>query len=217
VLFDLDGTLIEFHHDYLFEQTESILERIGHPVVERETLNECFSAFDFFRFFPEEERDQRVGQFWTHFDWDNFPTPVLLTGVHDTLTQLTAEGIDVAIVTSRFVPEMELRQKLAHTGIVDFMRMVKTRPGDHIHWTDKRASIIEVCATLGVDPAEAVMVGDIPADIQSALDVGIGTTVAVLSGGIKHNILAAARPHHILSHVGELHAALTGKIPSRVR
>lgn len=52
VLFDLDGTLIEFHHQYLFEQTHRILEQLGHPPVQQTILNDCFSDFDYFRFSP---------------------------------------------------------------------------------------------------------------------------------------------------------------------
>ena len=204
VLFDLDGTLIEFHHDYLFTQAEQILIEIGHPKIERTVLEDCFSSFDFFRFFELHRRDELTEQFWSRFDWANFPHAKPFERAHSTLQHLVDQGIEVAIVTSRFVPEPELRQKLAHTGLVDFMSMIKTRPGDHIHWTDKRASIREVCQALDVEPGEAMMVGDIPADIESALDVGIGTAVAVLSGGIKHEILAAARPHHIISDIGEL-------------
>ena len=94
------------------------------------------------------------------------------------------------------------------TGFLNHFSYIKPRPGDHIHWTDKRQSIIEVCEKLGVPPKRAVMVGDIPPDITSAKDVGVEKTVAVLSGGIRSHILEQAAPSHIVSGVEALRTIL---------
>ena len=46
-IFDLDGTLVEFHHEYLFNQAHAIIEKLSHPPIAPDVLENFFSAFDF--------------------------------------------------------------------------------------------------------------------------------------------------------------------------
>lgn len=204
VIFDLDGTLVEFHHDYLFSETHRILERMGHPPVNSAKLHETFASFDYFAFLGGIHRDEFVQRFWELFDWNNFPPTKPFPYALEAMVRLRSLGIPVAIVTARYMPAQQLLSDLAHTGFPDVITHLITRPGDHVHWTDKRRSILEMCLTVGVDPARTVMVGDIPTDITSAHDVGVGTAVSVLSGGINREILELAHPHYIIEGVGEL-------------
>lgn len=204
VIFDLDGTLIEFHHEYLFSQTEEILFQLKHPPVSRGELQSSFAAFDFFRFFCGEERDGFVESFWSMFDWENFPSPKLFCGAYETLEKLVEQEIKVAITTSRFVDAEELREELRETRILPFLSSLITRTNDHFHWTDKRGLIRETCELLAIAPEHTLMVGDIPPDIMSAKEVGVRTTVGVISGGIREDVLAEAGPDLILQGVGEL-------------
>lgn len=203
-IFDLDGTIIEFHHDYLFSQTEQILPALGHAPVPRDTLEECFSAFDFFRFVADEMRDQFIAHFWANFDWEGFPAPRLIPGAYQAVERITAAGIPVSIATSRFMEVSQLKSDLSPTGILPFISHVVSRNSDHIHWTDKRGLITEVCNLHQVDPKDAVMVGDIPTDVTSAHDCGIGLTVAVLSGGVREEVLLQAKPDIIVNDINAL-------------
>ena len=204
VLFDLDGTLIEFHHEYLFSQAELIIPDLAHDPVERSILEHHFAEFDFFGFVTEDKRNAFIESFWERFDWGGFPDPSLLPGITEMIQALHGNEMRTAIVTSRFTPVETLTEVLTPTGLIDFMHHVRTRPGDHIHWTDKRQMILDACAELGISPEKAVMVGDIPTDIESARDVGIGKTVAVLSGGVRRPVLERAKPDLILEHAGLL-------------
>ncbi len=204
MIFDLDGTLVHFHHAYLFEQTLGILERLGRTQVERSLLESCFAAFDYFQFVVQEERDYFIEQFWNLFDWSGFPKPLLIPGAYECIEQLVERGIPAAIATSRCVPVPTLVKDLEHTRLPNIVSYVTSRSGDHIHWTDKRSLIQEVCRELSVDPSEALMVGDIPTDVTSARDCGITTTVAVLSGGIRRDVLTKVSPTYILEDVSGL-------------
>lgn len=204
ILFDLDGTLIEFHNEYLFSETDRIMQKLEREVISREVLEHGFSIFDYFHFLAEHELDSVRESFWAHFDWDNFPQAVPLQPTLGVLNSIKQAGLTQGIVTSRMVPEEQLARELSHTGILDYTCHIRTRPGPHVHWSDKRESILVACQQAGVSPEKAVMVGDIPPDITSAKDVGIGMAVGVLSGGIKQQVLEEAKPDHILEDIGDL-------------
>lgn len=203
IIFDLDGTLIEFHHDYLFEQTFRILEQFQHPPVARETLEHHFSSFEYFTF-VEHQQEEFVEAFWKAFDWANFPKPQVLPNALNTLEKLSAQGFSLAIATARLTPEKMLRQELAHTGLLDIISHVASRSCQSIDWRDKRKMLLDVCLAHNVEPARAMMIGDVPADIESAKAAGIGLSIAVKSGGIRESILAAAQPDHIIEDVSDL-------------
>ncbi|MCB0360689.1 MAG: HAD family hydrolase [Bdellovibrionales bacterium] len=204
ILFDLDGTLIEFHQDFLFDHAARTLELQGHGPVPRDHIAECFADFDFFRFVHEIHRETFQTAFWKGFEWDEFPMPVAIAGVLETLAALRQAGHDLGIVTSRLMCPMQLTQHLEPTGILRHTAYLRTRPGAHIDWSDKRESLREVIAEAGCEPTEVAMVGDIPHDIASAKDVGIRLTVGVLTGGLRRQVLEAAEPSLILNSVSEL-------------
>lgn len=204
VLFDLDGTLVEFHHEFLFSETARILDHLEHAPVPREKLFECFRRFDFFSFVPDLVREQFVEGFWRHFDWGSFPAARPFAGVNQLLSMLVQEGVRTAIVTARMVAEEQLRVDLEHTGFLEFLDGVHTRPGEHVHWTDKKETILRACRSLAVDPAKVWMVGDIPPDITCAREVGLGGAVAVESGGISREILEQSLPDAVLPDVTHL-------------
>ena len=204
VIFDLDGTLIEPPLDFLFTQAESILPQLGYPGVTRVQIADYYSKFDMFGFVLQAEKELLTEQFWQIFDWSDFPKPIVIDGVIDTLEELRLAGVQTAIATARTMDLRLLEDELVPTGLLNYLSLVKTRPGEHIHWTDKRGIISAVCSELQVPPEQTMMVGDIPTDITSARDVGIGYTVAVETGGLETDILRGAEPDALLPSVGEL-------------
>ncbi len=209
ILFDLDGTLIEFHHDYLFEEASRIIATIGHDPVERSELASCFQEFDFFRFVRGHKTEDFTKLFWHHFNWNGFPRALLLPGVAETLSKLRTSGFQLGVVTARCVEVETLTVDLEHTGILAHMEHVCVRPGEHVDWKDKRDTIRSACKALGVKPHETMMVGDIPPDITCGKEVGVGWTVAVKSGGISEEVLRRAKPDAIISDVTALPGMIT--------
>ena len=204
VLFDLDGTLFEFHHEYLYDQTHEIMARLDVPSVGRGELENCFTDFDFFRFVDQSSRDEFQKTFWEMFDWKNMPQATLIPGVLELLRALQGADVKMGIVTSRLDPHDALVHELSRTAIMEFMSFVKTRDGEHVHWMDKRSSIEQVCREAKVSPSKVAMVGDVPPDITSAQDVGVVMTVGVLSGGLKKEVLVRACPDVLFDSVAEL-------------
>ena len=210
VIFDLDGTLVEFHHDYLFEEADRIIDTLDHPPVERTALESCFSAFDFFNFVVWDEKDHFVSKFWEMFDHDNYPLPIPFRYTDSTLKGLADLNVKSCIVTARMTTEQKLIDQLSHTSILDTMDVVVPRTDETIHWTDKRQMILDACERVGVSPAEAALVGDIPSDVTSAKNAGTKLSVAVESGGIERKVLEGSKPDIVLPDVGSLIKALFG-------
>ena len=208
VIFDLDGTLVEFHRDYLFAETMKILDRLNHPPVEIELLQSSFAAFDYFRFVIDPDPDEFITRFWSHFDWDNFPSARPIEQARDVLSRLREAGIETAVATARLGTAEKVRGDLLASGLLDYISIIVSREDEAIHWTDKRLHIERICSFFGVGPEDTAMVGDIPADITSARAAGVGIVVAVESGGIDPEVLAAHRPDFLLPDISTLLAVL---------
>jgi phosphoglycolate phosphatase-like HAD superfamily hydrolase len=204
VIFDLDGTLIEFPHDYLYEQTARIIEELSWHQVEKRVLEDHFSAFDYFGFVEKDLRDLFIERFQQRFDHADFPAAIPLPGAADVLQKLKSKGIPVGIATARSCSEGELRGQLQNTGFLDAISAIALRTGSDGDWMDKAMQILSICQRLEIKPEKSIMIGDVPPDITSARQIGIGFTVAVLSGGIREDVLRKACPDLLLANVGEL-------------
>jgi phosphoglycolate phosphatase-like HAD superfamily hydrolase len=210
-IFDLDGTLVEFPREYIFSQTVRILEEFRHPPVPQSLLEEHFSAFDFFRFVQDPDRDAFIARYWAAFDWINYPKPTPLAGALEVLATLKSLGHRVALATARLDPVDEIRLNLDPTGFLQHLDHIVTRPGEHVHWTDKTGHISQICELFHIDPSEAALIGDIPADVISARTAGVGTSIAVLSGGIRRDVLEAQQPDYVLNDVRDLLSLIRSK------
>lgn len=204
VVFDLDGTLVHFHHDYLLDETLRILPLLEHPPVDRMELIDHFSSFDFFRFVAGENKEQFVESFWSHFNWDSFPKAVPFASTLTILQTLRQAGFELAIATARLMPALTLRQELAHSGLLDHIPHLVSREDDATDWKDKTGHLRKLCADLDIPPHQSAMIGDIPTDVLSAKEVGFGMTIAVTTGGIRREVLETAEPDYILDDLSIL-------------
>jgi phosphoglycolate phosphatase-like HAD superfamily hydrolase len=208
VLFDLDGTLIEFHKQFLFEETERLVDEAGLEQVSRDVLDDCFCDFDYFRWVEAARRDEFTNFFWKSFDFAAFPSPIPIEGARTALEALSTKGVACFIVTARVASQAELETELEATGFLPFLAGAIGRPGNHVDWQDKVSMIHSACQAAGVAPEETAMVGDIPPDIISAREAGVATCIAVKSGTIREHVLAKAKPDLILPSVASLPSTL---------
>ncbi|MCB0324880.1 MAG: HAD family hydrolase [Bdellovibrionales bacterium] len=213
VILDFDGTLVEFPRDFLFEQALRIVRHLEHPAVERSLLEECFADFDFFRFVSHTNAPGFIELFWQHFDWAGYPQCALLEGAAEFCSFLRTAGVPMALATARIGTEAVLLDSLEYTGLSAHFHCLAGRCGEHQDWQDKVPQIRHVCERVGVSPADAMIVGDIPADIISARAAGVGYSVAVLSGGIRRAVLERTQPDLIVEGVHELLGFFQAKRP----
>lgn len=203
-LFDLDGTLVRFPKEFLFLQVEEVLARLELPAVERHLLEDAFADFDFFRWVAPGIRETFMDTYWELFDWERYPKPLIIPGALDALKSIKDGGTDIGIVTSRHESEEAIRSDLESTELLPYVSFIIPRGGDDKHWSDKTFQIRQACRNTGIEPADTLLVGDVPPDISSARIVGVGKTAAVLTGGIRREILEKSNPDFILNDVGEL-------------
>jgi phosphoglycolate phosphatase-like HAD superfamily hydrolase len=208
VIFDLDGTLVEFPRDYLIQEVQRIIPIIGMEPVEYSALAEAFADFDFFRFFQEQHRESYIEAYWKEFDWSSYPKSHPFPFSTDVLAQLSELGIDSSLATARATTQDELQKDLVHTGLLEHLSELAFRDCRTLDWMDKLPQISSLLEQHNVLPEEAIMVGDIPADITSAQNAGLGGSVAVLSGGIRREVLELSQPTAIISDVSELPSLL---------
>lgn len=204
VIFDLDGTLVEFPKHYLFTELERILPLVQVSVPERHVIEHHFSDFDFFGFAEPDLQQHVTNTFWHHFNWEQFPPSQLFSFTHSILNKLKQNNISSAIATARCCPHQELITDVEKTGILGFFNYIELRKEQTEDWKDKRPQIERILHASSCDPKDAIMVGDIPADIESAKLCGLGGSVAVLSGGIKEEVLKSYQPDFIIPDVSFL-------------
>ena len=204
VIFDLDGTLIEYELDYVFHQALNRLPELGCGNIDIEVIRHHFSLDQMFGFAPEEERVRLNNLFWDGLDRDNYPPPRTMEGTVETLCFLRKNGVRCAIATSRLEEESSLRKSLGTTGILEFIECLVTRRDPGLDWRIKKPLFEEVCSRCGVEPCCTWAVGDHPSDISSAHEACIPHAVALLSGSIYPEILASESPAAILPGIREI-------------
>lgn len=204
VIFDLDGTLVEFPREYLLSEVNRIMPKIDLPQVSSEKLNEAFRSFNFFSFLEEENRQKLVEAYWDFFDWSNYPSSKTFSFSEAVLNGLNDQGFQCCIATARATSDSELEEDLRNTGLLPHLTLSAFRESKTQDWKDKLPQIQRVLDFHQVTASEAIMVGDTPPDIICAKQAGLAASVAVLSGGIYESVLQAAQPSFILDDVSSL-------------
>ena len=121
-------------------------------------------------------------------------------GVPEALAILRAAGHPMAIVTSKYFAMAN--RVLEHVGFTPFFDLVIG--GDSIERPKPNPDpVLLALGTLGVRPAEALLIGDSPHDIRAGNAAGV-PTAAALWGPFSRGQLEPARPTHWLMDIREL-------------
>jgi len=193
VLFDLDGTLVD-SNDYHVDAWSQAFRNHGLIVARTAIAAQMGKGGDLLvpSLFPEMERSvqkhlaESCGQIFKQQYLDQvrpFPgATALLQRVHDA-------GQRIVFASSASKSELEHHIDLLDAGglfdaVVDSDDVAASKPAPDIF-------AVALDKLSHPDPAEVLMVGDTPYDIEGAAACGIGT-VAVRSGGFPEEALAAA-------------------------
>ncbi|MBP9837082.1 MAG: HAD family hydrolase [Proteobacteria bacterium] len=204
IIFDLDGTLVEFPIEFMFTKTKHIIEELSHPHVSEEEMMDCFSDFDFFRFVEKDHREAFLKKFIIDFSHDRWTTLEPFPDTLGVLKNLHQQNISLSIATSRVMQVEHLRTALEKVDFHHYIGHIATREGEHISFMDKTKQLEQLFELYQVEPQDCLKIGDIPSDIECAKKAGVGSTVAVLSGKIKEGVLQRAKPDFIISNISEL-------------
>jgi pyrophosphatase PpaX len=207
VLFDLDGTLADtiplivasYQHAFRAVLGEEVAEArarawIGRPLLPalREESPEHGDELD------------RV-----YREWNLANTAALIrryAGVPELLADLTAAGITCAVATSK--RRETARIALVGVGIDHLVDVVAALEDTTAH-KPAPDPLLHAAATLGVEPADCVYVGDATVDMLAARAAGMAA-VAVTWGAGERDALRATGPDAVVDTVADLATYLLG-------
>lgn len=181
VLFDLDGTLTDpstgitnsvmyaLRHYGISAEREALLRFIGPPLTD---------SFERFYSFSHEQAVEAVEVYREYFRGKGIFENTIYPGIRALLAALSGTGRTVIMATSK--PEVFARRIADHFAMTPFFHTIagsclngdRVRKGDVIAYALRQA---------GVDPADAVMVGDREHDCIGAHQCGI-PVIGVLYG-----------------------------------
>ncbi|NDC36886.1 MAG: HAD family hydrolase [Proteobacteria bacterium] len=211
LLFDLDGTLIEPEWEYFLSEATRLFASLGFPPPSAEAMRRSQARGSLFELFPHERRDELMRLFWQDYREEAYPHPRPLTGALDTLQTLHAEGYRMGVVTARGHSPQQIRELMAPTGLLPFLNPIFSQGQNAPAAANKTNLILEILAHYGIEPHEAIIIGDSPVDISSGQACGLQSTVAVLSGGYEFDYLESCNPDYILGDICELPALLRSR------
>jgi pyrophosphatase PpaX len=126
--------------------------------------------------------------------------------VPELLETLTAAGATCAVATSK--RRETARLALVSVGIDHLVDVVAALEDTTAH-KPRPEPLLHAAATLGVEPADCVYVGDATVDVLAARAAGMAA-VAVTWGAGERAALVATRPDAVVDSVGDLTAYLVG-------
>ncbi|MBB3935877.1 phosphoglycolate phosphatase [Aureimonas phyllosphaerae] len=187
VLFDLDGTLVDSLpdiHAALNETLESLgeppftIEAVGRMVGQgvQILIGRAYEALD--KEIDPATRDKIAERYLAIYAARSTELTTLNAGATDCVRILAERGIPLGVVTNK--PGAETADILAHFGLADRMAVVvggdagpRKKPAPDL--------VVFACRQLGIEPGEALFVGDSENDVEAAQAAGMA--VVAMRGG----------------------------------
>ncbi|GGT59505.1 HAD-IA family hydrolase [Streptomyces purpureus] len=203
VVFDLDGVLVDSFEVMRQAFTVAYAEVVGDGPAPFEEYNRHQG-----RYFPDIMRimglPQEMEEPFVRESYRLAHQVPLFAGVVELLGELRGRGIRMSVATGKSGPRA--RSLLSSLGVRDFFDHVIG--SDEVERPKPAPDIVKLALSLmGVEPGEALMVGDAVTDLTSARGAGVAAVAAVWAD-VEEAELAAAGPDAILRHPSELLALL---------
>jgi pyrophosphatase PpaX len=203
VLFDLDGTLVDTIDFILASVRHTFAERshaptdadwiagIGTPLRAQLSAYAADAA----------DLETLVERYRAHQRAHHDVRTRCFDGARETLEALRSGGHRVGVVTGKLA--QPAARALRHVGLDDLVEVVVGADDCDRH-KPHPAPVLQALARMAVSPRDALYVGDSPHDVAAGNAAGV-TTVAVQWGACDAAALSAARPHHVIDTMDELH------------
>ncbi|MEM2987438.1 MAG: HAD family hydrolase [Candidatus Bathyarchaeia archaeon] len=215
VVFDLDGTIVKFNIDFravradvrgflikegvpasVLSINESIFEMLKKMEIFMKNNNKLASKI-------EEVRSKALA-IAEKYELEAAKTTSLQPGIKGILKTLKSMGLKIGICTLNSQKSVEYILK--KFGIGEFFDAVTTR--DHVKNVKPNPEHLEnTLKALGVNPKEALVVGDSPADMKCAKELG-AAAAALPTGVSTPKELADAGANYIITTITDIPALI---------
>ncbi len=168
VLFDMDGVLLHSFEAWALV-VDAAARAFGHPPVSREAFRAIYgqgTPGDVDNFFPDQTVESVDAYYEAHFA-EYAGAVEVDPGAADILAALDARGVGTAVITntpSALARQMLERASLGPNAVVGGSDVPKPKPAPDM--------VVRACEVLGVEPWDALVVGDSPYDKQAAAAAG---------------------------------------------
>ena len=206
VILDFDGTLADTV-ELIVKTNQEAQRRMNYPVCKPEEiiatiglpLAQCIQVM-----YPQvrsEELPRWVSVYREVFDMLKTQiVPALFPHVKEALAELTSRGITCSVASSRgveslhaFLKEMGLAPYISYVLGAEDVTLAKPHP----------EPVLKTLEHLGISASEAVVVGDMPVDIQMGLGAG-ALTCGVTYGNSNREALKEAGAHFVVDDFQEI-------------
>jgi len=191
--FDFDGTLCDTEAD-IKEAWRASIRALGRECPHFDavyrtgpTLDQI--AYELFDDATPELVEQIRAQFKVCYDASGFPRTNPYAWIPGWLAALKAQGVSLYVATNkRFSPMGALMRKMGWEELFDGYYSFDMYPGERLK---KHELLLRVMAERGIDPADAVMVGDTKGDVDAGKAAGLYTIGCTWGYGSREELEGA--------------------------
>lgn len=206
VILDFDGTLADTRA-LIIRTNQEAMRRMGYPIQDEETIAATIGLIledgllQMYPDLPKETLPEWVKTYREIFEELRTQIiPEVFPEVKETLAALYGKGCMLSVASSRksnslhgFLESMGLSQYITYVLGADDVTHAKPHP----------EPVLKTLQELGIPASEALVVGDMPVDIQMGLGAG-ARTCGVTYGNSSRLALEAAGANHVIDRFGEL-------------
>jgi phosphoglycolate phosphatase len=202
VIFDFDGTLID-SYQAITGSVNHVRAAYNLPPLDEPEVRRSVGrgpAYLLQHTVPGGNLDKDLARYRAHHPSVLRSGTRLLPGVAETLSVLKTAGLYLAVCSNK--PRDFTRELLRYLGLAPWIPVV-VGPEDAPRIKPAPDMLLVALKQLNVGPAEALYVGDMVVDIQTARAAGVSVWV-IPTGSDERATLQAANPDRILQNFAEL-------------
>ncbi|NMT64630.1 HAD family hydrolase [Marinobacter orientalis] len=208
VIFDWDGTLVD-SVDHIADSLHQAATELGYPELEREAYRDIIGlgmieALE--KLYPGISREEMntIREGYSRYFFSKVTTPQnVFEGMADVLADLRGGGRSCSVATGK--SRRGLEGALVSSGLGSHFGI--TRCADETRSKPDPAMLGEIIRFYGIEPSQAVMIGDTRYDLDMAQRIGM-PSIGVEWGVHKRDVLGQYSPHAIVDSVKDLRDVL---------
>ncbi len=208
VIFDWDGTLVD-SVEHIAESLHQAATELGYPQLEREAYRDIIGlgmveALE--KLYPGISREEmnNIREGYGRYFFSKVTTPQnVFAGMADVVTDIRGAGLGCSVATGKSRRGLDIALDSSGLG----PHFDTTRCADETRSKPDPTMLEEIVRFYGIDPSDAVMIGDTRYDLHMAQRIGM-PSIGVEWGVHKRDVLGDYSPHAIVDTVPDLRKVL---------